>query len=371
MPKHPSLNLLLALACALLPLGCGGSGPGGAGSPTPALFSGWYDWHSLWLKSEPSPLAIALFGRVHSDGNGTMDDGTLQFNRDGTLGGGGLTGSVGPYAYTIGAGRRTTLLFDEEVWQGGCSATGDLLSLCHLEPGGLPAIAVLGRRVAGVAGADLVGEWHAAAFLATSADERAWWGGTVNLLGTGAVLASVGLNTNGAVTAPAPPAAYGTWTSTAAGVFTWDTPAGTLVGTLVAEGEAILLSGATTSHPLEMMAVLIRKGSGLGNGTLRGTYHAVGLLADTSPRNAFGAVTMTADADGTGTWSFDAQSGNLDGVITTSLPGPSTGYAVAPDGRFADGAGDLLGGIAPSGNIAVLGGTTTGGSSPRFLVLHR
>ncbi|MDA1194669.1 MAG: hypothetical protein O2894_05745 [Planctomycetota bacterium] len=355
--------LLLGLAA------CGGGGGAGPANLSPALLTGPMCLQTYGGLGGPPPYQFGQFGQLTSDGLGMITSGAVTSNVDGVLTTGPL---AAPLAYSISAAHRVSLANAGTTLQGGISPAGDLLSLVDVRPGSAPTIAILARKVTGLAAAALAGTWHMCAFVSNASDDRALFGGVVTLDATLNATVSVGININGAITPAVAPVAWGTGTLGASGSFDLAVTGSVFTGGVYAGGDVIVLSGSSSATHFQGLVVLIRQSATATAATFSGTYHTAIFFGDTTAFTDYAAATSTISADGIGSWVLGPSTFNQNGIITNSAGGGgSSPYIVAPNGGLALASGTFVGGVSASGHVAVVAGRTIAGQTPQFLFLHR
>ncbi len=117
------------------------------------------------------------------------------------------------------------------------------------------------------------------------------------------------------------------------------------------------------------IAAAVRPGTGFDDGSLRGTYHLVGITHNHAPQGrTVLAGTVVFDGSGNATVNFTPKT---DGVVGTPLASPAT-YALTGDGSLTltIAAAQMHGALTPDRQVAILGGNATAAVTERqFLVL--
>lgn len=143
-------------------------------------------------------------------------------------------------------------------------------------------------------------------------------------------------------------------------------------GGITADGRAALLASITA--PLDpQIILLLRKGGGVfGLGSLSGAYHFCSFFHNAAgPSNGSEWGTVTFDGGGNSTWS--AAMTNLDGATGPLMP-PANTYMVMADGsatvNYSVGL-ELRGGILLGGDLVILAGGATGGSTLLMVLIRK
>ena len=215
-------------------------------------------------------------------------------------------------------------------------------------------------------GSYALAQYSALRSFAVPADETAdaAWGRVVSD-GLGMLTPTIGMNEDGAITAPAPqpPEVYS------------EAADGTLVasgatGGIAADGvAAVLASTATGSNP--EVTCLLKTGGSYSPMTFSGNYHLGLLVADPGAYLSFWTTTAQGALapDGSGGGALPVHMSNSGGNVGVSAGGPLT-YSVAADGTLTITVqgGTAEGGILADGSFAVAAGTTAPGFA-RLLAL--
>ncbi len=370
-----ALVCLLAAGLVLTTTGCG-SGDAttvtDSAGPAPETLSGTYFWQAFFGFAGPPVDDVAQWGTIVGDGAGMLTGGMLTHNQGGAVSG---PNPISDVPFTVDADNRITLNTSFTM-QGGVSPGGSVCAFTSTGNGSPPLLAILRRQGSGFSTASLNGLYHVCAFFFNGTVDGAWWAGTAQFDGNGTVPAfSTGLNLGGAATNPGNPVAGGTYTVGADGTVSWAIPGAAplvLTGGICEGGELVVLAGNGLAANTQALVVLIPKGTGLSNATFDGTYHATFLAANNAaPPPRYAVQTRTITADGAGSFTVGAGIQNQDGATSASPGGPgATTYQVNADGTIGFQATALIGGVAPSGNVAVLAGTANAGM-PFFAFLHR
>lgn len=374
MRTLPFVALIIVIGSALVVTtgGCGGGGavvPGGEtviAGPSDADFVGGYFWQ-LWTGS-PAANNASQWGIVTADGAGSINAGLIEQNAVGALAG---PFGIGPLPYTVDASGRLEIDMGGSTLAGGITEDGAIAAVTQITPGNNPTVAILPRGQGVYNDASLNGEYHLCSFWWNGGGELARWGGTVTFDGVGGGFNySAGLNNNGFITPPGPPMGWGAYSVGPAGRVTWNHPIAWVSGGIGLGGDLIVFSGSTQATDLQILTILIRKGAGLNNATLSGSYNLVLLGAGNAPPPRYTTSMGTVEADGAGQMVVGPTTSNTDGAIAENAGGAMIPYAVGPDGTLTA-SGNLLGGVSPDGRCAVFSGGNTGGSSPQIWFLYR
>ena len=154
------------------------------------------------------------------------------------------------------------------------------------------------------------------------------------------------------------------------GLVTISTAAWTLWGGAFAGGDLVIVGGATTDTQAPRSFAMVRPSTAASLATFSGTYAIVGLQYEVTS-GAYTSLTGTATADGAGSLTV-AFTENKEGTITMQPP-DTVAYSVAPNGGLTvlTGGESFRGGVSPTGDYAVLGGTTTSGPVLGYFLLVR
>lgn len=360
------IGVLVAVIAVLAVGACGGSG-GSAPIPTPgpaALSASPYNW-LYWSGNVAGPNATTHWGTVTPDGTSVLTSPGAMANFDGAVLAQPLTG----LSYAIDGGNELTVFGGGSALLGGLSADGSV-GAASLITSDSPSLIFLGRKGAGFSQASLSGDYHFCAFFRNggSDSELSWWGGTATFDGAGTCTGlAFGINNGGTVTGPGAPAAWGTYTVAADGAMTWLSGiGGPWEGGLFAGGELAVLTGSTQNGVnFQFLVFLIRKGVGLSDATLGGSYRLVALQRLPIGPTRYQTLTTSVASAGTGAiTSDDILFVNGDSRIIAVPGGLAFTYAVAADGTLTLDGGEYQGGISQSGRFAVVAGSTINGNPP-------
>ncbi len=352
--------------------GCGGGGTpapmGGGGTvisgPSDADFFGGYFWQ--FLSCNPGiPECTSQWGIMTADGAGSINAGAIAQNQAGVV-----TGPVGipPLPYTVNPDGTIELTIGPSTLNGGITEDGAIMAVAQNTPGFHPTIAIMPRGVGVYNDASLNGEYHYCAFWfnGASGNEVAHWGGTVTFDGVGGAFnySAGSTNVNGAVAPPQPPMNYGAYNVAANGLVEWFHPGSWMTGGLGFGGDLMVLTGSTNAgEDRQRVEVLIRKGAGLSDASLSGTYRCIVIGADDAPPPRYFSYTGTVTFDGAGGYLLGEGQVNRDGVI---LPQPAAGapspYSVSADGTLEVNGTLFQGGVSPDGRVAVWSGPNVAGN---------
>lgn len=360
--------LFLLVAGPALMLVTGGCGSGGGGAPmgggtviagpSNADFVGGYFWQ-LWAGNPAGPTNTSQWGIVTADGAGLVSSGLIAQNSAGVL--------VGPFAspplpYSVDSNSRLEITIGGGTLAGAITEDGALAAVTQITPGLNPTLAILPRGEGVYNAASLDGEYHLCSFWWGGAGELSRWDGTVTFDGVGGAFNySAGVNNNGAIIPPQPPMAWGAYAVGPAGVVTWNNPLAFMSGGIAFGGDLIVLSGTTQANDLQVMTILIKKGAGLGNATMSGTYNTVTLAASNAPPPRYQTTVGTMVVDGLGQMTIGDATANADGAVAQQPGGAVLPYTIDPDGSLSVIGGLLQGGVSANGRYAVVAGSTAGG----------
>lgn len=157
----------------------------------------------------------------------------------------------------------------------------------------------------------------------------AFWSFTAG--GDGSLSVEELLNSDGA----SPTTANLSYSVQSDGRITLPGPDGEITGILSSDGRIVALADTEDSDSPGVF-YCVRRGSGLSNASLNGSYYAVQL--DDSPAAEFGVLDLFGDGSGRGTELFDS-----DGTLE---PVEAITYAVADDGRIGENDQELIDGVA-------------------------
>jgi hypothetical protein len=269
--------------------GCGGGGGGPGGARDDSAISGNFTGMYLDIDDPSTTYGAGYFG-VQADGAGTMSQ-----DGDASDGDDAYDDETQPYqAYTDG-----TLIIGSVI-QGAYNAAGDTAALADAEVSSSESLtlSMVVKDGSGMAASDFSGDYLAARFEVDTADSSkttTLMNVTGNGDGTGSyTIVSDSDGSTGSGSLPSTMAPSGT------GRFTVTTPGGDENGMLRSDGEFWLsVDTDGTDDTLGIMAGL-RKGSGLSESTLSGTYTAVMVGDDSEGGWSAWTERLQVTADGAG-----------------------------------------------------------------------
>ncbi len=367
-------TVVLVGAALVLTTGACGSGDGGTMlTPTVSVLQAGNYCFLLFTGDVTGPDATTFWGDATSDGSSSVDLPAVMENDNGTV----AAMPAASALFTMSAGNAMNLFVSGLAFGGGLATDGSMAALATINSTN-PAVAILGSKGSGFGNTSLFGDYHLCAFFfnAGGPSDITWWGGTATFDGAGTCTGwSAGINSNGAVAAPAAPIAFGTYAVLGDGTMTWNTgvPGLNLSGGLFAGGELGILTGSTMNGiNIQMILFLVRKGTGLGPSTFSGDYFLIALGASNAPPPRWQSIVGSGTADGAGNFNLGGLTTvNLDGMINVLPGGATQSYTITNDGTLDVLSGELLGGISPSGRFAVGAGTSSAAGTPLLFFYFR
>jgi len=361
--------LLVALTLGIL-AGCGGGGGGPVQGP-PVQISGSYFFHYLGLHAGPPTMGTSVWGTFSGDGVNMVTGGTTFANAGGALFGPTV---LAAFPYVAGPDAALTLGWTVPL-SGGFAVDGSVMVLGSVTPGEDPGIGIALRRQGTFSTSSLNGDYHLVAVFTngTLMSDASWYRGTASFDGAGNATAEVDVNTGGTITPGSGPVPFGSYAVASDGTITWSGPLGfELSGGMLEGGELVVVSGLTTALNLQFLAVLIKKGVGLSNTTLHGSYRIAFLRADLTPPPRYDGGVGGLEADGLGTTSGGGTALlNSDGMVTSSSASSPLTYLVSGDGSLTLPMLQLFGAVSSSGRFAALAGIDAPTAPPYFIFLAR
>jgi hypothetical protein len=343
--------------------GCGGGG----GDDDETLLSG--DFHAIALEATGTPSNSCRSHWGSAEGSGSMLSFTTTRNLDGTVAG-PFDEEYEPVVSPDGTFLLRDPSTDEPVLAGCLSLGGDVAVATAIRSGDLPRLLGMTRETGGAAAGDLSGAYRFV-FYTLQAEARSssgtasFDGVDAGVLDAGAVVNVDGVLVSATLGSPFAYAVAATGRVTTSFVF-----AGTFEGAIDPSREIALLGGATATGDAPGVLVFVKSATSASNATFSGDYCMVGLSFDfaTPAMRSFGGG-LVADGAGNATAQGTV---NTEGTIAPTLPASAT-YAVATDGTLtlAMPEGTFVGGVSPSGDVAVVGGPNTGGADPATYLLVR
>jgi hypothetical protein len=360
---------MTALAAVLSACGGGGAGNGGGAGGggnlllTDADFVGTY--HAVRLGgSGTAGETSGATGTLTADGLGNADI-TVTVNNAGIL------SSPSPFGFLYDVASDGALDFRSgggPFESGGVARDGACALLASVSPGGQPSVLALLKKGGTFSDASLSGAYHAAGFIGDVDGTTHAFGGPASFDGVSdCELDLVTVNNMGTTVTLFTIVPY---TVSLNGDSAFLFPGSEAEGGVVVGGAAALWGGSTTAGEGSALYVVVRAAASADDGTFAGEYWAVRLTRDLTT-GRFVAETGTVTADGSGGAAV-VLAPNVDGLIGPPA-GTTATYAVAADGAltFTSLGTSLRGGVSADGRLAVLGGGTTRGSNPTFMLLCR